>query len=155
MTVEQKFATKLACRIAEVNPARLNEDIAAGDYPCPPDTIPGRARYFSRHSLVSLVLYQQLQNQGYHKKAAGYIACSVGAAAQEFPDSPAIAYVQRRGTHKGIAMPSDKATAPETWAHEAMAPYHASNINTFNIAVIRAYLEHQIEEELSYIGEED
>ncbi len=73
-----KFRTKLACEIAEIDPLRLNEAIAAKDgYKCAPETRPGVAREFGEFDLIALYLFRFLSTLGYSQSLASMYACGV------------------------------------------------------------------------------
>jgi hypothetical protein len=69
----------LACSIANIDPDRLNEWIAAGDYPCAPATVPGRARVFKDREIVGLLIFKRLMALGMSAAGAGRVACGVAA----------------------------------------------------------------------------
>jgi len=73
-----KFRTKLACEIADIDPLRLNESIAASDgYKCAPETRPGVAREFGEFDLIALYLFRFLTTLGYSQSLASMYACGV------------------------------------------------------------------------------
>lgn len=84
-TTRFKAATKLACKIAQVNPARFNEAIHAGFYPCAPETRPGKARSFGVNDIIALRLYQRFMDGGLSANIAGHKACSILKFLQQNP----------------------------------------------------------------------
>ena len=73
-----KFRTKLACEIAEIDPQRLNEAIAAKDgYKCAPQTRAGVAREYDEFDLIALYLFRFLTGVGYSQSLASMYACGV------------------------------------------------------------------------------
>lgn len=69
-----------ACRLAKVNPYRLNEAIAAGFYPCAPQTKPGSRRMFSENDAVKLCVFGSLLGDGYPPRAAGKKLAAMASA---------------------------------------------------------------------------
>ncbi len=82
-----KFRTKAACRIARIEAQRFNEDVAAGDYPCAPETTSGVSRVFDEADIAGLTVYAHLMRvyepQRYTKKTAAMYACGVIRALRE------------------------------------------------------------------------
>ncbi len=156
MAIRPKLTPIAACRVAQIDRDRLNEDIAAGYFPCAPRTTPGRARLFDPDDMVSLWLYRELQSDGFGKQAAGIIACEVGRKAREVPEADVITFVQtyfdRAGGH---ACTHSEALSPEEWQTHLLGGTDVRKATTFNIAKIRALIERYTEEERSVIGPEE
>jgi hypothetical protein len=68
--------TKKACEIARIDPARFNEAVHAGNYPCAPKTRAGAVRIFDLDQTVSLMIYGHLLAMSVTTERAGEIACS-------------------------------------------------------------------------------
>lgn len=68
--------TKKACEIAVVDPARFNEMVHAGHYPCAPQTRPGSARIFGLDETVALKIFGNLLSMSVAPERAGQIACA-------------------------------------------------------------------------------
>ncbi|KUF11670.1 hypothetical protein AVJ23_07945 [Pseudoponticoccus marisrubri] len=68
--------TKKACEIARVDPARFNEMVHAGHYPCAPQTRPGSARIFDLDQTVALKIFGNLLSMSVAPERAGQIACT-------------------------------------------------------------------------------
>lgn len=67
--------TKVACRIAQIEPQKLNEAVHFGHLPCAPETRPGVPRVFDVDALVMLRIYAHLMRGGFTSERAGLIAC--------------------------------------------------------------------------------
>ena len=68
---------KLACKIAGLNPDRLNEMIASGQYGCAPQTDGGKARIYDRDDIVCLCIFKMLMDAGMSAGRAGHYASDV------------------------------------------------------------------------------
>ncbi|WP_170606391.1 hypothetical protein [Ruegeria arenilitoris] len=68
--------TKKACEIAEIDPARFNEMVHVGHFPCAPETRPGSARIFDLDQTVALTVFGYLLSLSVAPDQAGQIACS-------------------------------------------------------------------------------
>lgn len=90
-TLPYTFHTKLACEIAEIDPQRLNESIAAKDgYKCAPETRKGKKRTYGEFDLIALYLFRFLTTLGYSQSLASKYACgvltSLNSSHHELPD---------------------------------------------------------------------
>lgn len=154
MTHPTKLSTKAACRVARMDRDRLNEAIKDGLYPCAPETIPGRARYFDPDDMIGLWLYRELNEDGCSKVRAGQVACAVMAAAKENPEADAISYVELYvGSRR--AVPADQVPGASDWSSVSFSGSDIRTVTTFNIAKIRKLIVEGTAEELSFVGEED
>jgi hypothetical protein len=68
--------TKKACEIARVEPARFNEMVHAGHFPCAPETRPGSARIFDLDQTVALKIFGDLLSISISPDRAGLISCT-------------------------------------------------------------------------------
>lgn len=68
--------TREACEIAKVDPARFNEMVHAGYYPCAPATRPGSARIFDLDQTVALKIFGNLLSLSVAPERAGKITCA-------------------------------------------------------------------------------
>ena len=75
----------LATQICKVNPQRFNEAVAAGFYPCAPETVAGLPRAFDVEDMVTLRVYGHLIDEGMKPRSAGVIACGLRALLAEHP----------------------------------------------------------------------
>ena len=82
MTSPVRLTTKAACRVARLDPQRLNEAIARGDYPCAPSTVAGRARSFDPNDMIGRWYFREFLEDGYSVKRAGERACILMEAAK-------------------------------------------------------------------------
>lgn len=79
--------TKLACRIAGIDPLRVNEAVFAGHFPCAPQTQAGRARSFDVDEIVALRIFADKQRMGMSTATAGLLACDILAKMREAPEA--------------------------------------------------------------------
>lgn len=151
-----KLTTAAACRVARINRDRFNEHVAARAFKCAPDTIPGRARLFDPDDMIALWLFRELMDDGFDARKAGYIACTVGAAAKENPSENAISYVEDyfSGGH-GTAHPASQVPPPAEWDSALFSGTDIRKVTTYRIGKLRQMIAHYTEEERSIIGEED
>jgi hypothetical protein len=77
MTFHPRIKTALACEMAELDRDRFNEAVAAGHYPCAPETRPGSSRIFSVDDCVALYIYARLIDDGIPPSRAGGMICEV------------------------------------------------------------------------------
>ncbi|MEQ8292691.1 MAG: hypothetical protein RIA08_10835 [Roseovarius sp.] len=149
----KKFRTKAACRIADVNPLRLNEAIYAGNYPCAPETKSGSARVFEEVDLMGLSLWGKLmKDPDIHRATVGDIVCSFLSYLKmdhmeeierlDFPKNPF-----------GFMNPA-KAEQPISFTY-AVEKRHAFYAMSFDVKAIREEVRARIAEEMEIIGEED
>lgn len=145
-----KFRNKTACKIADnLNPDRLNEMIASGDYPCAPATFPGQARLFEERDLASLTVFNLLLKEGHRAKAAARVACLVKEKydhQQEIQgrlDAPLDGF-----SDSGIV---NDHTEP---VHFQVSPIKAFAATTIDLDRLREIVTMRIEEEISVFGED-
>lgn len=151
----KRLSTKYACRIARLDRQRFNEFVAAGHFPCAPETIPGRARYFDPDDMVTLWLFRELMEDGYNPAMAGHIACVVGHAARQNPTARAISFVRNYFGWGGTAMASEAIPSASEWDNAILGGTDIRSVTTFRIGKLREMIAHYTEEELSYVGDDD
>lgn len=155
MTTALKLTTASACRVARLDRVRFNEYIAAGRFPCAPDTIPGRARLFDPDDMLALWLFRELIDDGFEAARAGKIACTVAEAARQHPEARTISYVQDYFGSRGHAFPTESVPVPEKWDNVLFSGTDIRKVTTFRIGKLREMIAHYTEEERSIIGERD
>lgn len=160
MTIKIKLTTKSACRVARMDRDRLNEHVAAGRFPCAPETTAGRARLFDPDDMIALWLFRELMDDGLDASTAGHIACKVAEAARQAPDASTISYVEdyfrgARGSSRGHAYPSEQVPPPEQWDSVLFSGTDIRKLTTFRIGKLRAMIAHYTEEERAIIGADD
>ena len=145
-----KARTKLACRIAGIDPLRLNEAVHAGRYPIAPATKAGSSRVYEVDDIVALCIYKQLTDDevGVSAENAGYFA---GQALSKFEGQPDVEVVFRvtcanRSSFWTTELPQPTAVygagRPQIWMG-------------FNIKALRDMVTKELEEEFHRLGEED
>lgn len=154
MTTTSRLTTAAACRVARIDRDRFNEHVAAGHFPCAPNTVPGRARLFDPDDMIALWLFRELMEEGYDARAAGRIACSVASAARQNPEARAISYVQTYFPG-GAAYPSDQVPDHSHWDTETLGGTDIRKVITFRVGKLREMISHYADEERSIIGEND
>jgi hypothetical protein len=155
MTIRPKLTTKSACRVARIDRDRFNEHVAAGRFPCAPNTVPGRARLFDPDDMIGLWLFRELMEDGFEPAKAGEIACEVANAARRYPDASTISYVQDYFGNGGRAFPSDAVPAPSEWDNVLFSGTDIRKVTTYRIGKLRKLIAHYTAEENSIIGEDD
>lgn len=151
-----KLTIKAACRVARIDRDRFNEHVAAGRFPCAPETVPGRARLFDPDDMIALWLFRELMEDGFDASRAGAIACAVANAARQNPTARAIAFVQDYFTPPGgRAYPSDQVPAAAEWDKVTFGGTDIRKVTTFRIGKLREMIAHYTEEERAVIGEDD
>lgn len=155
MAFVPKLTATAACRVARIDRDRFNEHVAAGRFPCAPDTIPGRARLFDPDDMISLWLFRELMEDGLDAASAGHIACKVAAAAREAPAAQAISYVQDQFPKGGSAISAETVPDPKDWKTFTIGGLPIRKVTTFNVGQLREIIAHHTEEARSIIGPED
>jgi hypothetical protein len=156
MSKTPKLTTIAACRVARIDRDRFNEHVAAGRFPCAPETVPGRARLFDPDAMIALWLFRELMDDGFDAAAAGAMACEVARAAREHPDAPVISFVQDYYGRQGFAFPHDAVPAVSEWGRVYFpAGGDIRKVTMFRIAKMRALIADYTEEERSIIGPSD
>ncbi|MCB2077666.1 MAG: hypothetical protein KDE55_08210 [Novosphingobium sp.] len=152
--MDWKLTTVAACRVAGLDRQRFNEYVAAGEFPCAPDTIPGRARLFDHFSLLSLMLFKSLMDDGLSPRRAGHIACSVSSMARNNPAEDTIAYIE---TAIGICRACIPSEVPpqESWNSVAWSGSTITKVTAFNVEFFRTLIDERVEEERTIVGPED
>ena len=159
MDLPRKLTTVAACRVVGIHRDRFNEHVAAGNFDCAPATIAGRARLFDPDAMLALSLFKRNLDDGFDPKRAGVVACAVAQMATQYRDERAIGYLE---TFVGmaVAMPASLIPDPRKWAFGSEAGLDNSGltirkISIFNVAQLRAIIEHGTDEEFSIAGERD
>jgi hypothetical protein len=143
-----KARTKLACRIANVDPARFNEAVHFGKYPCAPRTDPGVARVFDVEDIIVLRFFGMMLSIGFGVDLAGKLCCEV---LSEIRRDKTIAHVSLLRSNSGMANVFAGCVNPELY----YGGFHDKAFwMTFGIADMRAYVEHHLNEEASILGED-
>ena len=161
MSIIPKLTTVAACRVARIDRDRFNEHVAAGRFPCAPDTVPGRARLFDPDDMIALWLFREIMDDGFDASRAGSIACAVADAARRNPDARAISYVQDyfrdvvSGISRGRAFPADDVPSASEWDQVLFNGTDIRKVTTFRIGKLREMIAHYTEEERSIIGPND
>lgn len=155
MTAIPKLTATAACRVARIDRDRFNEHVAAGRFPCAPETIPGRARLFDPDDMVALCLFRENLDDGFDALRAGVIACAVAEAARLNPESSSIAYVQDYFGSRGFAVRPEDVPGHTVWDKVAFNGSNVRKVTIYNIAYLRALIAHATEEERSIIGPND
>jgi hypothetical protein len=162
-----RLTTKLACNVVRRNSKldrtlaerftadRLNEAIAAGDFPCAPETVRGRSRYFEPDDMTALWLFLELMDDGFRPDAAGRIACAVANVARAYPDAPAVTYVRDYFTGHGAAYPAFVVPESKDWNSVYFGGTDIRSAMTFRISKTRDLIAYYTNEATSEYGEED
>lgn len=149
-----RLTTKAACRVVGIDPSRFNEHVAAGNYPCAPATVPGRARLFDPDDMIGLYLFKEFLSEGTDAKQAGALACEIAHCARFNPEEPTIAlvysYFPRPTAHPGSKVPD-----PSTWDDVLFSGLDIRKVLTYRIGKLRKMIAHYTEEERNTIGEND
>ncbi|MEM9043918.1 MAG: hypothetical protein AAGC81_04425 [Pseudomonadota bacterium] len=139
--------TKLACRIAGIEPKRLNEAIHHGHFKCAPPTRPGAARVFEIDDVVALQLFRVLLGSGFNESKAGEITCEV----REHFFGKDIEWVtflcDLNGLRGATAQYFDAGQTVTGFDNEVMRI-------AFNVRSYRARIVHALEDEASILGED-
>ncbi len=154
-----RVTTKLAMRIAGLDPLRFNEAVAAGVYQCAPRTVPGKARTFTEIDLHGLYFFARLMEGGMENARAGDIACRLVAFLQEnptagkpFSESRLIYVVDRL---RSFFISAQEYERVEKEGKKLNATAGTVYSIKFELDFVRERIREAIEEERSIIGERD
>lgn len=159
MTAIPKLTTVVACRVAGIDRDRFNEHVAAGRFPCAPDTSKGRVRLFDPNDMIALSLFSELLKDEMPAHVAGHMACEVAAAARQYPEARAISYIRATMVESGFsldrtAIPADQVPDPSTWNKKPFQDNLIERVTTYNVWQLRQRIAHKTEEERAIIGGE-
>jgi hypothetical protein len=159
MGVPPRLTTVAACRVAGLHRDRFNEHVAAGNFDCAPKTVAGRGRLFDKDAVLALSLFKRNLDDGMNAERAGAIACAVAQAAAQYPDERAVGYLE---TFIGlaVALPASQLADPNTWSAAGGEGVVNSGttirkVTVFNVAHLRALIDHGFDEEAATFGEPD
>lgn len=93
---KDRARAKTACRIAMIEPARFNEAVSMGNYPCAPATAPGSVRIFEVNDIIILSIYRNLLEKGVIPSKAGPAACGFLSILDEYPEADRVVQVTTR-----------------------------------------------------------
>lgn len=143
-----KARTKLACAIAGIDPARFNELVHFGKYPCAPATVPGAARIFDENDIVALRVYSSLIGIGMTPEAAGNMACQVLNQIRQNPEAETVSYLKASRGNAHFA--AEEVDAAQQYGGFPDKPLWIS----FGIKDHRAFVRDRLNEEASILGDE-
>lgn len=155
MAIVLKLTTPAACRVARIDRDRFNEHVAAGRFPCAPETVPGRVRLFDPDDMLALYLFRELMEDGFDAAHAGSMACAVATAARVNPEAKAISYVQHYSGDRGTAVVPESVPDSSEWDQVVFSGRDIRKVTTFRIGKMRDLIAHYTEEERSTIGERE
>ena len=149
---ELKFRPSAACRIAGLERTKMNEYIANGDYPCPPITIPGRARIFTEIDLIGLWFFARLiERHGYTVNRAGWLTGRVMEKLSTCPDEKEIVvHISAGGLVHTIEGSRHDPEAKSLGGESPILLSHKVHIDN-----IRKLVRREIDDEINTLGEED
>lgn len=144
-----KLTTVAACRAVDMDRQRFNEFVASGDYPCAPETIPGRSRLFEEADLIALFIFAREMERGTKVAMAGKFACAVRGTLRDRPDaSTAVVAGSVKSKDYYSVQPDTKITAGMERGKPLLS------LTTYNLAYVRAEIRTKIDEMREIIGPE-
>lgn len=150
-----RLTTKAACRVARIEPQKLNESISRGDYPCAPATVAGRARSFDPDDMIGLWYFREFLDDGYSAKRAGALACTIMEAAKAYPEARTLTLVLDYFYGRANVFPTDQVPTADTWDEVTFSGSDIRETRTYRIGKTRDMIAHYTEEERNVIGEDD
>ena len=150
-----KFRTQAACRIAEIDPQRFNEDVSDGNYPCAPETTAGKARLFDEADIAGLYVYAHLTKghgaNRYGRKLAANYACGVIKALRE------LSRIEKERVDIPFVAGGGHTVAESTDPPVFITPLERAEVLTscFDLKAIRETVRERMEEEKNIWGEAD
>lgn len=143
-----KARTKLACKIARIDPARFNEAVHFNKYACAPRTTPGSARIFYQDDIVALMIYGMLTDMGQSADSAGALACEALSKFRDRPEVETVTWVKSLVGFQHMMVGEIRADVNYAGLHEKAIWF------TFNVKVFRAHVAECLEHEYSILGED-
>ena len=143
-----KARTKLACKIARINPDRLNEAVSVGRYTCAPETSPGSSRLFGVDDIVALCIYAQLIRSGVSDERAWQFSCD---ALREFHDKPDVEVLSRLVGANSVVLWIDQMHNPGV---KYRGPGVIQSWMGFDIKELRSRVAADLDDEPTVKGEE-
>ena len=150
-----RLTTRAACRVARLDPNKLNEAIKRGDYACAPDTVAGRARAFDPHEMIGLWYFREFMEDGYSPKAAGQRACLLQEASRAYPDARSLTLVLDYFYGAGTVLPTEQVFDGTDLDAKLVSGCDVREARTYRIGKTRDMIAHYTEEERGIIGEDD
>lgn len=149
----------LAMRITRMDRQKFNEAVADGFYPCAPSAVRGSARLFDEDDLVALFYFARLTEMGVAPRLAGHLACQVREHLSGTADKPRDLSEPRVSHVRSISGMGSTFSGYDPDHVQKKKHYPASGPIAlsieFNIVVVRAFIQAQIEEERSILGDEE
>lgn len=150
-----RLTTKAACRVARLDPNKLNEAIKREDYTCAPKTVPGRARSFDPHEMIGLWYFREFMDEGYSPKKAGERACLLQEASRIYPQARTLTMVFDYFYGRATVLPTNEVPPAEKWDEVLFSGTDIREARTYRIGKTRDMIAHYTEEERGIIGEDD
>lgn len=146
----KRFRIKAACRIAGIEHQRFNEAVASGHYPCAPKVDRGSTRVFDLEDLVALYFYGSLLEQGWPPRLAGQYACRIHDCLISYPQTTGVMVIRlANGSFQTLAESELNGTPKGDVGGGVMQRF------SFDIETARKYIDREIDEEISIVGEDD
>ncbi|BBC74405.1 conserved hypothetical protein [Altererythrobacter sp. B11] len=152
--IKTRLATKIACRVVGLDRDRFNEHVAAGNFPCAPETIPGRARYFDPDDMIGLWLFKEFLDEGVDAPVAGRMACEIMRCARQHPDAPTISLVYHYFP-SFEAVPSTVVPEPSSWDEALLSGRDIRKVLTYRVSKLRQMIDHHTKVEINMHGDDD
>lgn len=141
--------SKLACKIADIDPLRLNEAVFAKHYNCAPETRAGSPRIFDEDGIVALRIFGDKTRIGWSTANAGELACSVLAEIQRNPEAEWVTIIW--GINGARVMTSEGFLEEGLTLKPITEKFYQDCIN---VKAIRSYVRECLEEERTILGAE-
>lgn len=141
-----RATTALAADICHIDRQRFNEAVASGFYPCAPETVAGRPRFFDVSDLLALRIYGHHLREGVTPRHAGHAACGVRAFLREHPEAERVLQVVADfGAHLGPVswLPPEKFDVEATW----ISGREIVSVREWRLAPMRAAIIARLEDE--------
>lgn len=152
--MDLKFRTKAACRIADYDHQRFNEDVAAGEYQCAPTTTSGIARVFDECDIAGLYVYSFLMRVyaplRFTKKIAAMYACEIILALRRNAHAPDDVKLRADFSLGGF---NDSWTVRRS--DEPVNFSGSLGMVSFDLNLLLSVVRSRMEEEAKILGEED
>lgn len=149
MSSPNRARAKLACEIANIDPDRFNEAVHAGNYPCAPETAPGKARIFNMQDLIALCVYGRKLEQEVPARRAGAIACGVRSVLAVHPNCSVVLQVMAQ-------LGSYRFFDAEQFSRDAvdLGGLQIVEIHEYRLEPIKTRIIAQLEDAAGIVGEE-
>lgn len=147
LKTDLRAKTALAAEIAGIHPQKLNESVAAGFYPCAPETIAGLARAFDVDDILVLMVFRHLLDEGMLPRAAGPLVCQLRALLSQHPDANNVVWIKTSFGPEGWYLSTDFDSSEDFFQGGNVVSHRE-----WRLGMMRALIVHKLTEATKVVG---